>query len=121
MTEKTAKKTYTIDATNQSLGRVASQAAVALMGKNEPDYKRNVTADVEVTITNASKLHIPKKKKNQKKYAKYSGYPGGLRFETLGAVLEEKGYEEAIRRAVLGMLPKNRLQGPQLKNLVITD
>lgn len=121
MSIEKAKKAYTIDATSKSIGRVATDVATALLGKNDTSYQRHLTADVEVTVTNASKIYVPRKKQQQKKYAQFSGYPGGLRFETLEDVITKKGYGEAITRAVYGMLPANKLRKPRLKNLVITD
>lgn len=110
----------TIDATNQSIGRVASQAAHYLLGKHEVNFTKNNVADVKVIIENASKSAITEKKKNEKEYAKYSGYPGGLRFEKLDAVIEKKGIEEVYKRAVKRMLPANKLRTDMLKNLTIT-
>ncbi len=121
MTKATTKKEYTIDATNRSLGRVATEIATLLMGKNDPSFERHMLADVQVTVTNVSKLHIRKKKQQNKKYAKHSGYPGSLRFETLENVLKEKGYGEVLRRAVRGMLPSNKLRSQMLNNLVIEE
>ena len=78
----TGEKTYTIDAGGQTLGRDASAAAKALMGKTRADYIPNVNSGVKVSIVNASKIYIARKKRNQKIYTSYSGYPGGLKRET---------------------------------------
>jgi len=110
----------TIDATNQSIGRIASQAAHYLLGKHEVSFTKNNIAGVKVTITNASKASITEKKKSEKQYAQFSGYPGGLRFETLNDVIEKKGIEEVYKRAVKRMLPSNKLRSDTLKNLTIT-
>src|SRR5680860_27478 len=110
---------YTIDAQEKKLGRVASEAAKILMGKNTATYKANVAPDVVVTITNASKLDISEKKRGDKIYTHYSGYPGGLKSETLGDVLDKKSHAEALKRAVYGMLPANRLRKIMLTHLVI--
>ena len=110
-----------IDATDKTIGRVASEAAKILMGKDSPAYQPNVVADVVVTIENASKTRITEKKKDEKKYPKYSGFPGGLRFETLRKILTNKGYNEVYQKAVKGMLPSNRLRSPRLKNLQVKD
>ena len=110
----------TIDATNQPIGRIASQAAHYLLGKHEVTFTKNNVANVKVTIENASKASISEKKKGEKEYAKYSGYPGGLRFETLNDVIEKKGIEEVYMRAVKRMLPSNKLRKDTLKNLTIT-
>lgn len=110
-----------IDATKQKLGRIATQAAMALMGKDTPQYTPNKISGGKVHISNASKLDIDEKKKTAKRYAKYSGYPGGLRFETMAKLIEKKGYEEIVRKAVRGMLPANRLRAQRLKNLTISE
>lgn len=110
----------TIDATNQSIGRVASQAAHYLLGKHEVSFVKNKIAEVKVEIVNASKTKISEKKLGEKEYAKYSGYPGGLRFEKLDEVIEKKGIEEVYKRAVKRMLPANKLRKETLKNLTIS-
>lgn len=110
-----------IDATNKTIGRVASEAAMALMGKDHPSFQPNVVADVKVTIENAAKTKITDKKKDEKQYPKYSGYPGGLKFESLRKILDKKGYGEVYAKAVKGMLPANRLRDLRLKNLQVND
>lgn len=111
----------TIDAKNQKLGRVASQAAMMLMGKDDVNYEPNKVADVSVQITNASKLKITEKKKDEKEYTSYTGWSGGLKKQKLEKILEKKGYEEVLRRAIYGMLPSNKLRSEMLKNLKIID
>jgi large subunit ribosomal protein L13 len=112
---------YTIDAQGKSLGRVATEVASILMGKNTTSFARHIAPDVTVRIVNASKATISDKKKGEKVYTRYSGYPGGLKSETLGHVIDRKGYSEAFRRAIKGMLPKNRLQPVMLKHLTIEE
>jgi large subunit ribosomal protein L13 len=112
---------YTIDAAGKAVGRVATEAAMILMGKNSPDFANNKVLNHKVTIENASKARISPKKMKSTEYAKYSGYPGGLRFETMEKVIADKGYEEVFKRAVYGMLPGNKLRDPRMKNLTITD
>jgi len=116
---KTVK--YTLDATNKHVGRVASQAAVLLMGKNSKDFKRNVAPEVKVEIKNASKASISDKKRAQETYARYSGYPGGLKKPVMAEVISKKGYSEVFKKAVSGMLPKNKLRSVMLKNLIVTE
>ena len=116
-----SKKTYSIDAKGKSLGRVASEAAKALMGKTSPDYTPNKFSDVAVTISNASKLKIRESKRNSQEYQNYSGYPGGQRREKLASLSTRKGYGAAIRLAVTRMLPRNTMRTPRLKNLTITE
>jgi large subunit ribosomal protein L13 len=112
---------YTLDAENKKIGRIATQAAVYLMGKNLNDFKKNAVADVKVEIKNASKVSINQTKFETKTYSRYSGYPGGLRQPTMEQVVAKKGYGEVIKEAVSGMLPKNKLRTRMLKNLVITE
>lgn len=119
MEEKT--KNYTIDATGKALGRVASEAAKALMGKTLPTYTPHILSNVKVSIANASKMRTTEKKRLQKIYTRYSGYPGGLKKESLGNLTGRKGGSEAIRRAIKGMLPRNTMLVARLKNLHITE
>ena len=112
---------YTIDAQGKRIGRVATEAAVFLMGKNTPDFKRNGIPDVEVEITNTSKAVIHEKKLTQKTYSRYSGYPGGLKQPTMEQVIAKKGYSELFKEAVSGMLPKNKLRQKMMNNLVIKE
>ncbi len=112
---------YTLDAENKKIGRIATQAAVFLMGKNLPDFKRNSIPQVVVEIKNTSKASISEKKMLEKKYSYYSGYPGGLRQPTAEQIVAKKGYSELFREAVSGMLPKNKLRSKMMKNLIITE
>ncbi|MFA6095481.1 MAG: 50S ribosomal protein L13 [Candidatus Paceibacterota bacterium] len=114
-------KTHTIDAQGKKIGRLASEAAKILMGKTSVDYAPNKVADVKVVVTNASKLDISVKKKGEKEYTRYSGHPGGLFTRTLGNMIEKNGYGEVVRIAVMGMLPKNKLQAKMIKNLTVTE
>lgn len=111
---------YTIDAKEKKIGRVASAAAKILMGKNVPSYKPNVAPDVEVKIVNAGQIDIPISKFKTKIYTHYSGYPGGLKKETLEKIMDTKGVGEVLRKAVRGMLPANKLRSVMLKNLKIS-
>ncbi|HYE23152.1 MAG TPA: 50S ribosomal protein L13 [Candidatus Paceibacterota bacterium] len=112
---------YTIDAKGMALGRVASDAAQALLGKKSPEYVQNKVLPVQVTITNASKIKIAEKKMGQKTYIHYTGYPGGLRETSMPMLIEKKGIEEVIRKAVDGMIPRNKLRKERMKRLTITD
>jgi large subunit ribosomal protein L13 len=115
------KSAHIIDASNKKIGRVASEAAKILMGKTSPAYQPNVVADVQVSIVNAAKADVTTKKKNEKIYRRYTGYPGGLIDTTLARMIEKKGMSEAFKIAVKGMLPKNKLQAKMLKNLVVSE
>lgn len=112
---------YTLDATNKGVGRLATQAAVFLLGKNTPGFAKNAIPDVTVEIKNTSKAKIDLKKAEQKKYSQYSGYPGGLKQPTMRKTIEKKGYSEVFRKAVAGMLPKNKLRAKMMNNLKITE
>lgn len=112
---------HTIDASGKRPGRIATQVAVLLMGKNRTDYVRNAIPDVEVEVTNAREMSIDAKKMEQKTYAHHSGYPGGLKQETVAQVIDKKGQKEVLRKAVYGMLPKNKLRPRMMKHLIIKD
>lgn len=112
---------YTIDAKGKSLGRLASDAASALLGKKSAHYVQNAVLPVQVTITNASKLAMTEKRIAGKDYTRYTGYPGGLRTMSLTQLMEKKGITEAVRKAVDGMLPRNKLRKERMKRLTITD
>ncbi len=91
------------------------------MGKNRTDFARNAIPDIEVEVNNASGLKLDAKKLDAKKYYHHSGYPGGLKGVTQKAMVEKKGVGEVLRRAVYGMLPKNKLRPRMMKNLKIND
>jgi len=116
-----AEQKHSIDATGKSLGRIASEAAKALMGKMHASYTPHVRSQVKVEISNASKIHMPEKKRLQKIYTRYTGYPGGLRKETLQALRARSGASAALRIAVKGMLPRNTMLVARLKNLLIKE
>ncbi|MDZ4225952.1 MAG: 50S ribosomal protein L13 [Patescibacteria group bacterium] len=109
----------TIDAQDKTLGRVASEAAKVLLGKHKPSFVKNAVVGEEVTIVNASKVRISGDKARMKPYVRYSGYPGGQKIENYAMLVARRGEAEAIRRAILGMLPKNRLQTKRIKLLTI--
>ncbi len=112
---------YTIDASRRAPGRVATEVAVLLMGKNRTDFAKNRIPEVEIEVTNAGAMNLNQNKLRDKEYARYSMYPGGLTLETMGNVVEKKGAREVLRRAVYGMLPKNKLRARMMKNLKITE
>lgn len=115
------KKEHTIDAEGKKIGRVSTEAANILMGKNDPSFEKHVAVPVKVHIVNASKADISEKKANNKKYTRFSGYPGGLKEESLRKLIEKKGYGEAFKKAVYGMLPGNKLRAVRMKNLIVTE
>jgi large subunit ribosomal protein L13 len=112
---------HTLDATGKRMGRLATEIAVILMGKNRSDFSRNKIPELELEVTNASKMSIDTKKKRDKSYVSHSGYPGALKTVSMQQVIESKGEKEVLRKAVLGMLPKNKLRAQMIKNLIITD
>ena len=112
---------YTIDAQNKKLGRVASEVAIILMGKNRVDFVRNAIPDVKVKISNAGKIFTTNKKMDDKIYKNYSGYPGGLRERSMKKVISDKGMKAVLRIAIKGMLPKNKLRDRMMQNLIITE
>lgn len=114
-------KKHVIDAQNKKLGRIATEAAAILIGKDTPEFARNIVPDVKVEIINASKADISSKKKNEKFYLTYSGHPGGQLKETLSKLIERKGITEAFTRAVKGMLPDNKLKTKRLLNLEVKE
>jgi large subunit ribosomal protein L13 len=118
-TENTTKE-YVFDATGVSLGRLSSQIAMILRGKNEPSFTPNKVADVTVIVNNASKVSL-NDSQLEKEYKRFSGYPGGLRHESREHMIERKGYRDVFEKAVRGMLPKNRLQAVMMKNLIINE
>ena len=111
--------TYTIDATDRTLGRVCSEAAHALLGKRSVTFAKNMTADITVIVENASKLHLPKKRQEGKVYTHYTGYPGGLREVRMDMLISKKGIEEVVRKTVDGMIPRNKLRTPRMKHLIV--
>ncbi len=114
-------KNYTIDAAGKKMGRVASEAAVILSGKNSVKYARNIAPDVKVAIVNTSKADIDTKKKENKIYVTFTGFRGGLNSEKLGDLITRKGTSEAFKRAVYRMLPSNSLRKTMMKNLTISE
>ena len=109
---------HTIDATNQSLGRLASRVAVILRGKNNPDYQPNVMPQEKVTINNITKIKFTGKKTEQKIYYHYSGYPGGMKARKLENVFE-KTPKKVLWLAVYRMLAPNKLRSKIMRNLEI--
>ncbi|HEV2412312.1 MAG TPA: 50S ribosomal protein L13 [Candidatus Saccharimonadales bacterium] len=110
------RKWYVIDASEDTLGRIASLAADYLNGKGKPTYTPHIDGGDYVIVVNASKLKVTGNKLANKMYYSYSGYPGGLSERTLQEVMD-KNPAEAITHAVAGMLPKNKLRPGRLARL----
>lgn len=109
---------HLIDAQNQILGRLCSQIAQILMGKNKPYFTPHLDTGDHVVVINASQVVLSGKKENQKKYYQHSGYPGGLKAR-LAKDIRKNQPELLIRHAVLGMLPKTKLGKIMLKKLYV--
>jgi large subunit ribosomal protein L13 len=107
-----------VDATGQTLGRLATQIADVIRGKRKPTYTPHIDVGDFVIVVNAEKVAVTGDKREQKRYWRHSGYPGGIRSRTLGEMLERRP-EEVIRRAVKGMLPRNRLARRQITKLKV--
>ena len=120
MTTKTDKREYVFDAEGQSLGRMATEIAMALRGKNEPSFQPHIAPDVTVTINNASKVALSDSQLKAE-YTRYSGYPGGLKHESRGHLIDRKGYREVFEKAIYGMLPNNRLRAVMMNNITINE
>jgi large subunit ribosomal protein L13 len=112
-----ARKWYVIDASGQTLGRLATRAARILAGKNSPRYTPFLDTGDHVVVVNAEKVKLTGLKAESKVYRRYTGYPGGLREEEFVKLLNRKP-EAIIQQAILGMLPKSKLgraMGKKLK------
>lgn len=112
------RKEIIIDASQQSLGRLASKIASLLMGKHRLDYTYHQDKGDTVIVKNIEKIKWTGKKIEQKKYYSHSGYPGGLKIRKLKDLWKKKP-KDVLRRAVAHMLPKNRLQKERIKRLKI--
>ena len=112
------RESYTIDASDQILGRLAARIAVLLMGKDKPLFTRNMDVGDFVIVTNAEKIKVTGNKIQQKTYYRHSGYPGGLKSTTLGKMMSTHP-DRVIEYAVKGMLPTNRLRARMMKRLRI--
>lgn len=109
---------HLIDVNEKILGRIATEIAETLMGKQKPYYVSHLDCGEHVVVINAKNIRVTGKKLIQKTYTKYSGYPGGLHKESLGHFLNRKP-DDVMRIAVTGMLPKNKLRDALLKRLYI--
>ena len=109
---------YLVDAEGKTLGRLATQIATILRGKNKPDFTPHIDTGDFVVVINAEKVHVTGNKREQKTYWRHSGYPGGIRSRTLNEMLERQP-EEVLRKAVKGMLPRNKLGRAQLTKLKV--
>ena len=114
-------ETVVVNAKGKSCGRLSTHIANILNGKHSVTYAPNIVPAVQVRVENVSEMTISKKKKKQKVYIRYTGYPGGLRKRTLEKELEVKGHEGVLRRSIAGMLPKNKLRTEKLKRILFSS
>jgi len=112
------KKWYVVDAEGKTLGRLASTVAAVLRGKGKPSYTPHIDAGDFVVVINAGKVHVSGKKQTDKKYWRHSGYLGGLTLTRFKDMME-KDPTFAVRNAIKGMLPHNKLGRRQLKKLKV--
>lgn len=109
---------HLVDVKGMILGRVATDIAHKLMGKSKPYFVRNIDCGDYVVVINSDDVDVTGKKEDQKMYGNYSGYPGGFKQKAFWQVRDEKS-TEIIRRAVMGMLPKNKLRDRLMTRLYI--
>ena len=107
-----------VDATGKTLGRLATQIADTLRGKRKPQYTPHCDVGDFVIVVNAEKVSVTGNKRQEKRYYRHSGFPGGLRSRTFEEMIQRRP-EEVLRLAVKGMLPRNRLGRQQLRKLKI--
>lgn len=110
------RENHIINAEGKILGRLATEIADLLRGKNKPDFVRNQDMGDFVTVENMNKIKVSGRKMEQKKYYHHTGYLGGLKEISLGKLFSKKP-NEILKRAVSGMLPKNKLRDKQIKRL----
>lgn len=116
---QTQRKTWHLDATDQTLGRFATRVAVLLRGKHKRSFEPHKDEGDVVYVENASKIHVSGNKMTEKKYFSYSGYPGGMRAEKFVDLLNRRP-EKIIQLAVWRMLPKNKLRNRMIRRLHVT-
>ena len=116
--QEVERKWYVVDAEGKTLGRLATEIARILRGKNKPQYTPHVDTGDFVVVVNADKVVVTGKKAEQKVYRRHSGYPGGMK-ETSYARMMERKPTEILRKAVHGMMPRTRLARQQFRKLKI--
>src|SRR5213080_545815 len=113
---KTGASWFVVDATNVVLGRLATKVARMLIGKDKPSFTPYLDSGDHVVVINADKIRLTGNKIEQKVYHSHSGYPGGLKAVPVKRIRESRP-EWIVREAILGMLPKNKLQARRAKKL----
>ena len=109
---------FVVDASNKTLGRLASQIAHRLRGKHKPEFAPHMDNGDFIVVVNCEKVRVTGAKLDNKKYWRHTGYPGGIYSNTLRELLDNKP-DQVLEKAVKGMLPKNRLGRAMLKKLKI--
>jgi large subunit ribosomal protein L13 len=117
MTEIIKRETITIDAEGKALGRLAVQVAVLLRGKNKSAFQAHKDEGAFVVVKNIDKMKFSGNKLENKHYYHFTGYLGNLKDSSLKELLAKRGHKEVLRRAVMGMLCKNKLRNQQIKRL----
>jgi large subunit ribosomal protein L13 len=112
------RRWFVVDATDETLGRLASRIVRVLEGKHKPTYTPSLDTGDHVIVLNAARINVTSDKRDSKSYVRHSGYPQGLREESLGQLLQRRP-EEVVRRAVKGMLPHTKLGAQQLRKLKV--
>ena len=112
------RKWYVVDATNKTLGRMATEIAHRLRGKHKPEFTPHCDVGDFIVVINAEKIRVTGNKAKQKVYNRHTGYPGGIKSRTFSEVIETKP-EDAIKIAVKGMLPRNPLGRSMFKKLKV--
>lgn len=120
MSAQSGRRWVVVDASGQTLGRLATRIAHMLRGKDQPTFTPNVDDGAGVIVINAARIHVTGRKLEQKFYARHSGYPGGIRMTRLDEMLDRRP-DRVIRLAVKGMLPKNVLGRRALKRLRVYE
>ena len=118
---KAKRESKTIDASGRTLGRVASEVAINLLGKTKATFERHVYSGFPVKVINAGKIRITPKKLENIYHTRYSGYPGGQRVLKGTETKEKKGMRELVKLAVHHMLPGNKLRREMMKNLKVEE
>ena len=109
---------YLVDATGKTLGRLCTQIAMRLQGKHKPEYTPHVDTGDYIVVINAEKIHLTGKKRTDKIYHHYTGYPGGIKSITMEQMMR-KAPERIIEKAVKGMMPRNKLSRVMLSKLKV--
>lgn len=115
---KFVRGNHEIDATGRAVGRIATEVAMILRGKNKPDFSPHIDSGDNVVVLNVSKVKFTGKKLAQKDYYHHTMYPGGIKRTPMKKVFD-RDPREVLKKAVYGMLPKNKLRGEMMKRLKI--